>query len=125
MDLFECERGFFENKIFALISCFRRHLLDLGVYLFEIERMKLLEVAVFFFSLHFAVATLAFVSPSSGNKIQLSVAMSADGNIYEAPCTGAHPFSSLPGDPSLHIVTNVNLGDKKLDIMKGKAEGVY
>ena len=30
----------------------------------------------------------------------------------------AHP-STLPGDPSLNLVTNVDLGDKKLDIMKG------
>jgi hypothetical protein len=31
-----------------------------------------------------------------------------------------HPFCDLPGDPSLILTTNVNLGDKKLDIMKGK-----
>ena len=31
-----------------------------------------------------------------------------------------HPFCDLPGDPSLIIVTNVDLGDKKLDIMKGE-----
>lgn len=30
-----------------------------------------------------------------------------------------HPFSELPGDPSLLLVTNLDLGDKKLDIMKG------
>lgn len=30
-----------------------------------------------------------------------------------------HP-STLPGDPSLNLVTNVDLGDKKLDIMKGR-----
>lgn len=29
-----------------------------------------------------------------------------------------HP-STLPGDPSLNLVTNVDLGDKKLEIMKG------
>lgn len=33
-----------------------------------------------------------------------------------APC--AHPFNELPGDPSLILVTNLDLGDKKLDIMK-------
>jgi hypothetical protein len=31
----------------------------------------------------------------------------------------AHPFCSLPGDPSLLLTTNVDLGDKKLEIMKG------
>ena len=30
-----------------------------------------------------------------------------------------HPFSTLPGDPSLILTTNVDLGDKKLEIMKG------
>ena len=30
----------------------------------------------------------------------------------------AHP-STLPGDPSLNLVTNVDLGDAKLDFMKG------
>ena len=48
--------------------------------------------------------------------------MSADGTMNQNnnPCTGEHPFNSLPGDPSLHLVTNVDLGDKKMDIMKGK-----
>ena len=30
-----------------------------------------------------------------------------------------HPFSMLPGDPSMVLITNVDLGDKKLEIMKG------
>mmetsp|Transcript_27632 Transcript_27632/g.55820 ORF Transcript_27632/g.55820 Transcript_27632/m.55820 type:complete len:107 (+) Transcript_27632:112-432(+) len=34
----------------------------------------------------------------------------------------AHP-STLPGDPSLILTTNVDLGDKKMDIMKGEIEG--
>jgi hypothetical protein len=31
-----------------------------------------------------------------------------------------HPFCNLPGDPSLILTTNVDLGSSKLDIMKGK-----
>jgi hypothetical protein len=31
----------------------------------------------------------------------------------------AHPFCQLPGDPSLILTTNVDLGDKKMEIMKG------
>ena len=47
--------------------------------------------------------------------------MSADGTMKEEPpCMGLHPFNSLPGDPSIHLVTNVDLGDKKMEIMKGK-----
>jgi hypothetical protein len=30
-----------------------------------------------------------------------------------------HPFCQLPGDPSLILTTNVDLGSAKLDIMKG------
>lgn len=38
----------------------------------------------------------------------------------QEPCdTSGHP-STLPGDPSLNLVTNVDLGYKKLEIMKGK-----
>lgn len=44
-----------------------------------------------------------------------------------APCeqwppTG-HP-SDLPGDPSLILTTNVNLGDKKMDIMKACSKAI-
>ena len=31
-----------------------------------------------------------------------------------------HPFCNLPGDPSLILTTNVDLGSSKLDVMKGK-----
>jgi hypothetical protein len=30
-----------------------------------------------------------------------------------------HPFCTLPGDPSLILTTNIDLGDKKMDNMKG------
>jgi hypothetical protein len=33
-----------------------------------------------------------------------------------------HPFCDLPGDPSLILTTNVDLGSKKLEIMKGERE---
>ena len=32
--------------------------------------------------------------------------------------TSSHPFCDLPGDPSLILTTNVDLGDSKLQIMK-------
>jgi hypothetical protein len=32
----------------------------------------------------------------------------------------SHPFCLLPGDPSLILTTNVDLGDKKMEIMKGE-----
>jgi hypothetical protein len=36
-----------------------------------------------------------------------------------------HPFCDLPGDPSLILTTNVDLGSKKLDIMKGKRDRLH
>jgi len=40
-------------------------------------------------------------------------------NDSKAPACGTsvHP-SELPGDPSLLLVTNLDLGDKKMDVMK-------
>ncbi|GKY97737.1 hypothetical protein MPSEU_000731900 [Mayamaea pseudoterrestris] len=35
-----------------------------------------------------------------------------------------HPFCHLPGDPSLILTTNVDLGDKKLDIMKACSKAI-
>jgi hypothetical protein len=35
-----------------------------------------------------------------------------------------HPFCDLPGDPSLILTTNIDLGDKKIEIMKGQLYSV-
>mmetsp|Transcript_14087 Transcript_14087/g.32615 ORF Transcript_14087/g.32615 Transcript_14087/m.32615 type:complete len:165 (-) Transcript_14087:1339-1833(-) len=35
-----------------------------------------------------------------------------------------HPFCTLPGDPSLILTTNVDLGDKKLEIMKACSKAI-
>jgi hypothetical protein len=83
--------------------------------------MKVLKVL---YSLHIAVSAVAFSSSSTTTNTsrtkRVSVEMSADGTINnDEPSTGAHPFNALPGDPSLHLVTNIDLGDKKLEIMKG------
>jgi hypothetical protein len=81
-------------------------------------------VTVFLLTLQFAALAHSFSSPSSSNRTdRVSLKMSADETINsndDAPCTGEHPFNKLPGDPSLHLVTNVDLGDKKMEIMKGK-----
>ena len=46
---------------------------------------------------------------------------SSDSNPPVNEATPHHPFCDLPGDPSLMLTTNVDLGAKKLDVMKGKA----
>ena len=61
------------------------------------------------------LASPAFVSPSKSLK-SVHLAMSEKESKPEVVCP--HPFSQLPGDPSLLLVTNLDLGDKKLDIMK-------
>ena len=41
-----------------------------------------------------------------------------------SPCElNSHP-SALPGDPSLILVTNVDLGDKKLEVMKACSKAI-
>lgn len=35
-----------------------------------------------------------------------------------------HPFCKLPGDPSLLLTTNVDLGDKKMEIMKACSKAI-
>ncbi|KAL3783033.1 hypothetical protein ACHAW5_005385 [Stephanodiscus triporus] len=42
--------------------------------------------------------------------------MSANGSLRQHP--SRHPHCDLPGDPSLILTTNVDLGDDKLAIMK-------
>lgn len=48
--------------------------------------------------------------------------MSSDKPCEQWPPTG-HP-SDLPGDPSLILTTNVDLGDKKMDIMKACSKAI-
>ena len=80
--------------------------------------MKTLKTVVFLlFPVHLVVSAFAFSSSLTNQTKRLSVEMSADSTMNEEACA-SHPFNSLPGDPSLHLVTNVDLGDKKMDIMK-------
>ena len=44
--------------------------------------------------------------------------MSAHVNTDQQSTPEHHPFCDLPGDPSLILTTNVDLGDKKMAIMK-------
>ena len=50
----------------------------------------------------------------------LTMSSSSDSTTPSAAAKLHHPFCDLPGDPSLILTTNVDLGAKKLDIMKGK-----
>ena len=88
--------------------------------------MILLQIIVFTLgSLQFPSLATGFVSKKLpdvvGNKY--SVYMSnkdissdvAETGSAASPCPRP---SELPGDPSLLLVTNLNLGDKKLDVMK-------
>lgn len=70
-----------------------------------------------FFTLLFFLCSLA----DSFAPKALKVALVNNRHVTKmASCmdTEAHP-STLPGDPSLNLVTNVDLGDNKLDFMKG------
>ena len=52
----------------------------------------------------------------SGTDLTLQMS-SKDSSSDAKPNTCVHP-SELPGDPSLVLVTNLDLGDKKLEVMK-------
>ena len=60
------------------------------------------------------------VSSRSTSIFSLTMSSSSDSTTPSAAAKLHHPFCDLPGDPSLILTTNVDLGAKKLDIMKGK-----
>jgi hypothetical protein len=41
-----------------------------------------------------------------------------------SPCELNGDPRTLPGDPSLHLVTNIDLGDKKMEFMKACSKAV-
>lgn len=63
------------------------------------------------------------VSFSLSNKLSFKRLLVQSEMTSQACDMSGHP-SQLPGDPSLNLVTNVDLGDKKLEIMKGKLKFV-
>jgi hypothetical protein len=79
----------------------------------------LLETLLVLISFASVLATPAFISSSKTLRTTSSIMMSANNN-NEGAAPAQHPFCNLPGDPSLYLVTNVDLGDKKLEIMKGE-----
>lgn len=66
------------------------------------------------FSLSCSIA-LSFAPIDSKSVVNTSVMSTSTNNDRIED----HPFCSLPGDPSLILTTNVDLGDKKMAIMKG------
>ena len=87
--------------------------------------MILLQLIIFtLVSLQFPSLATGFVSkklPDVGNKYSVHMGnediSSGVAETASAALPSLHP-SELPGDPSLVLVTNLNLGDKKLDVMK-------
>jgi len=77
-------------------------------------------------SLQFPPVATGFVShnkvPIKNNKDTtgpLDAAAEPAAASSSSPCQDApHPFNELPGDPSLVLVTNLDLGAQKLDVMK-------
>lgn len=73
--------------------------------------MKLAHSVVLVLLGCFSPSLTAFGTPISKHSAATVLEMSST--------EGSHPFCSLPGDPGLILTTNVDLGDKKLEIMKG------
>jgi hypothetical protein len=79
-------------------------------------------------SLFISLAASAFVSPASSATATATATATAHSQAISSSSTTSHamsasahhPFCDLPGDPSLILTTNVDLGDKKMGIMKGE-----
>ncbi|KAG7364826.1 Tautomerase/MIF superfamily protein [Nitzschia inconspicua] len=83
--------------------------------------VKLPLFVISFISLPFLAAAFATASSSlntvnSKTSSTDSLLKMSESKIPDVVCP--HPFSQLPGDPSLLLVTNLDLGDKKMEIMK-------
>ena len=86
----------------------------------------LLLIAVIVALLDLVHGAPAFISSARSTKVT-GVKMSSDANKNN-PCQqqwppAGHP-STLPGDPSLILTTNVDLGDKKMEIMKACSKAI-
>jgi hypothetical protein len=108
----------------------------ISIYLFV-----LLEIGVFPTLLNSFVTTSSFASVSKSRLINVPTMTTSvtftgmqqvlnpmeeakiqDPSKMESPQQLEHPFCQLPGDPSLILTTNVDLGSAKLDIMKGELQ---
>ena len=60
-------------------------------------------------------ATTAFLHITTPRSTKTTVMSTSSNKQHQEQ----HPFCDLPGDPSLILTTNVDLGAKKMEIMKG------
>jgi hypothetical protein len=64
---------------------------------------------------HPPLMTVVAMSSSNTDNSNSNAAFDTEG----AAGAGRHPFCDLPGDPSLILTTNIDLGERKMEIMKG------
>jgi hypothetical protein len=93
--------------------------------MFKLSLLLITLTSLPYFSFAFVLAS---VSSSSNNHLEPKKSSSSSSHhlvVVKMSDTNAppevvcpHPFSQLPGDPSLLLVTNLDLGDKKIEIMK-------
>jgi hypothetical protein len=69
------------------------------------------------FHIHIGKYPLASTSSTPSKTLPLKMSTFSPYELNADPCT-------LPGDPSLNLVTNINLGDKKLDFMKACSKAI-
>lgn len=72
-----------------------------------------------------AQSTIIFSFTHNRNLPKTNFRMNTDNVMTGTFGDGEHPFCKLPGDPSLLLTTNVDLGDKKLAIMKSTSLGEF
>lgn len=96
-----------------------------------IERLVLLSLLGLFAvsSAFHPLSVVAFRSRSFVRESMMSSSSELPPDTTKAPADCGeqqhpHPFSLLPGDPSLILTTNIDLGSKKMDIMKACSKAI-
>jgi hypothetical protein len=79
--------------------------------------VRILKASVLLLS--FAAVINSFATPSP---FETKLARSMSSPNQNLNNSDRHPFCDLPGDPSMILTTNVDLGTEKLAIMKGEIE---
>ena len=95
----------------------------------RVYHFNLLTLAILLVSLQIIPLTQSFtLLPSSSRKMTSKSTSMKSSNEDNIPCSSIHANvhpSMLPGDPSLSLTTNLDLGEKKLEIMKGTCKELF
>jgi hypothetical protein len=78
------------------------------------------SILLFIFAFVVPLCGAAFLGTATQSKTSITTTTTIQSRLGMSD----HPFCDLPGDPSLILTTNVDLGDKKLQIMKSISKAI-